>query len=76
MEVSPVVVDASQTKVMESLKALSDARSAMVTAHGELYKAQLRVGIRTRMLVMPGAPSLHFHDDVEEPAANERRRAV
>lgn len=41
--------DDAQAKLMEALKALSEARTAMVAVHGELEEAKLRLGIRTRM---------------------------
>lgn len=50
MGVSPTIVDASQAKVMEAMKALSDARTALVAAHGELREAGMRTGIRSRMI--------------------------
>lgn len=49
IQVSTVFADESQVKLMEAMKALSDARSAMVAVHNELNEAQLRLGIRTRM---------------------------
>jgi hypothetical protein len=38
-----------QVKLMDAMKALSEARSAMVGVHNELAEAQLRLGIRTKM---------------------------
>ena len=38
------------TKVAAALAALSEARTAMVEAHGELDQTRLRLGIRTKML--------------------------
>jgi len=35
--------------MMEALKALSEARTAMVGVHGQLDEAKLRLGIRTKM---------------------------
>ena len=49
VKVSTVFADDAQVKLMEAMKALSDARSAMVGVHEELNEAQLRLGIRTRM---------------------------
>lgn len=46
---SLVFADASQVKLMEAMKALSEARTAMVAVHNELAEAKLRLGIRTRM---------------------------
>lgn len=46
---SLVFADDVQVKLMEAMKALSDARSAMVGVHNELNEAKLRLGIRTRM---------------------------
>ena len=41
--------DATQVKLMEAMKALSEARTAMVGVHNELNEAKLRLGIRTKM---------------------------
>jgi hypothetical protein len=35
--------------MMEAMKALSEARTAMVGVHTELNEAKLRLGIRTKM---------------------------
>lgn len=49
VNVSLVFADEAQVKMMEALKALSEARSAMVAVHNELHEAQLRLGVRTKM---------------------------
>ena len=46
---SLVFADNTQTKLMDAIKALSEARTAMVGVHGELAEAKLRLGIRTKM---------------------------
>lgn len=46
---SMVFADDAQVKLMEAMKALSDARTAMVGVHNELGEAKLRLGIRTKM---------------------------
>jgi hypothetical protein len=46
---SLVFADDAQVKLMEAIKALSEARTAMVGVHNELAEAQLRLGIRTKM---------------------------
>ena len=46
---SLVFADDCQAKLMDAMKALSDARTAMVAVHSELHEAQLRLGIRTRL---------------------------
>ena len=46
---SMVFADESQVKLMEAIRALSEARSAMVGLHGQLGEAKLRLGIRTTM---------------------------
>ncbi|MCR5874185.1 hypothetical protein LRS10_08440 [Phenylobacterium sp. J426] len=46
---SLVFADDCQVKLMDALKALSEARTAMVGVHHELYEAKLRLGIRTKM---------------------------
>ena len=49
MNVSMVFADDCQAKLMDALKALSEARTAMVGLHSELDEAKLRLGIRTKM---------------------------
>ena len=46
---SLVFADDVQVKLMAAMKALSEARTAMVGVHNELGEAQLRLGIRTTM---------------------------
>jgi len=46
---SLVFADDVQVKMMEAMKALSEARTAMVAVHKELNDAKLRLGIRTKM---------------------------
>ena len=46
---SLVFADDVQVKMMEAMKALSEARTAMVAVHSELNEAKLRLGIRTKM---------------------------
>jgi len=41
--------DPSIAKVAAAIAALSEARTAMVEAHGELNELKLRLGIRTKM---------------------------
>ncbi|HVI31979.1 hypothetical protein [Phenylobacterium sp.] len=53
---SLVFADDCQVKLMEAMKALSEARTAMVGVHNELNEAKLRLGIRTKMEVIK--PSL------------------
>lgn len=49
MKVSTVFADDCQVKLMDAMKALSEARTAMVGVHSELEEAKLRLGIRTKM---------------------------
>ena len=46
---SLVFADDVQVKMMEAIKALSEARTAMVGVHNELNEAKLRLGVRTKM---------------------------
>lgn len=46
---SLVFADDAQIKMVEAIKALSEARTAMVAVHNELNEAKLRLGIRTKM---------------------------
>ena len=49
VKVSMVFADDVQVKMMEAIKALSEARTAMVGVHNELNEAKLRLGVRTKM---------------------------
>jgi hypothetical protein len=49
LKVSTVFADDAQVKMVEAIRALSEARTAMVAVHGELNEAQLRLGVRTKM---------------------------
>ncbi|MEO8113174.1 MAG: hypothetical protein ABI655_02255 [Phenylobacterium sp.] len=46
---SLVFADDAAVKMIEAIKALGEARTAMVGVHNELAEAQLRLGIRTKM---------------------------
>ena len=46
---SLVFADDVQVKMMEALKAMGEARTAMVGVHNELNEAKLRLGIRAKM---------------------------
>ncbi len=46
---SLIFADDVQVKMIEAIKALSEARTAMVGVHNELNEAKLRLGIRTKM---------------------------
>uniref|UniRef100_B0T0U2 Uncharacterized protein n=1 Tax=Caulobacter sp. (strain K31) TaxID=366602 RepID=B0T0U2_CAUSK len=47
---SATVGSAATAKVMAAMAALSEARTAMVEAHGELGQTALRLGVRTKMM--------------------------
>jgi tetrahydromethanopterin S-methyltransferase subunit G len=66
-KISAISTDPSMAKVSAAIAALSEARTAMVAAHGELDELRLRMGIRTRM---DGA-----EDKVEQTNANLREVA-
>lgn len=55
---SLVFADDVQVKMVEAIKALGEARTAMVGVHGELAEAQLRLGIRTKLGYMDKPASL------------------
>ncbi|MDO9247227.1 MAG: hypothetical protein Q7U11_12230 [Phenylobacterium sp.] len=46
---SLVFADDVQIKMVEAIKALGEARTAMVGVHNELTEAKLRLGIRTTL---------------------------
>jgi hypothetical protein len=49
MNTSLVFADDVQIKMVEAIRALSEARTAMVAVHNELNDAQKRLGVRVRM---------------------------
>lgn len=54
---SLVFADDVQVKLMDAMKALSEARTAMVGVHNELNEAKLRLGIRTKMDIPQNKPT-------------------
>lgn len=46
---SLVFADGAASKLVDTIKALGDARTSMVALHNELNEAKLRMGIRTKM---------------------------
>lgn len=58
VKTSMVFADDCQVKLMEAMKALSEARTAMVGVHNELNEAKLRLGIRTKMSDWETKPEL------------------
>src|SRR5450432_4233024 len=63
VNVSMVFADDVQVKMMEAIKALSEARTAMVAVHSELNEAKLRLGIRAKMSGEDKPP--HMAVDIE-----------
>lgn len=50
--------DEAAAKLVEAIKSLGEARTAMVGVHNQLEEAKLRLGVRTRMgAEKPPAPS-------------------
>lgn len=65
--VSAIATDPSMAKISAAIAALSEARTAMVEAHGALDELRLRIGIRTRM---------DSEDKAEPATANAALREV
>jgi hypothetical protein len=59
-------------KIAATLSALSDARQAIVEAHGELNEVKLRLGIRTKMI---GTGPKGYAGDFADDQIVERRLA-
>lgn len=68
--VSMVFADEAAAKMVEAIKALSEARTAMVGVHNELNEAKLRLGIRTKMGVENKPPA-----SMEDTSETTLRRA-
>jgi ABC-type sugar transport system substrate-binding protein len=49
VNVAMVVGDDAASKLVDAIKALGEARTAMVGVHNELAEVKLRLGIRTKM---------------------------
>jgi hypothetical protein len=49
VNLSMVVGDEAASKLVDAIKALGEARTAMVGVHNELKDVKLRMGIRTKM---------------------------
>src|SRR5687768_7638812 len=49
VNLSAVVGDEAASKLVDAIKALGEARTAMVGVHNELKDVKLRMGIRTKM---------------------------
>jgi hypothetical protein len=49
LKVSAIVTDPATAKIADAVKALAEARSAMIAAHDALTEAKLRIGVRTKM---------------------------
>jgi len=54
---SMVFADDAAVKMVEAIKALSEARTAMVGVHNELNEAKLRLGIRTKLSGVENKPA-------------------
>jgi hypothetical protein len=52
-----VFADDAAVKMVEAIKALSEARTAMVGVHNELNEAKLRLGIRTKLSGIENKPA-------------------
>jgi hypothetical protein len=63
--VSMVFADDAAAKMVEAIKALSEARTAMVAVHNELNEAKLRLGIRATMGIEPKPPASFAADTAE-----------
>jgi len=56
-------------KIMTAMAALSEARTAMVDAHGDLDQTRLRLGVRTKMVgwdKMEGSAQVHVEERLAE----------
>ena len=61
---SMVFADDAAVKMIEAIKALGEARTAMVGVHNELNEARLRLGVRTKMYVEGLCPNLASAEQV------------
>jgi hypothetical protein len=54
LKVSHSLADPTMLKLAEALKAMADARHAVIEAHKALDEAKLRIGVRTKLEGDPG----------------------
>ena len=57
LKVSAEVTDKATTDLAAAISALGQARTALISAHGELAEAKLRVGIRTKLIGIYDKPA-------------------
>jgi ABC-type sugar transport system substrate-binding protein len=69
--VSTVFGDEAAAKLVEAIKALGEARTAMVGVHNELNEAKLRLGIRTKL----AGPDKPYQRHIAEPVTAKVSRA-
>ena len=63
--------DDAQAKLMDAIKAMSEARTSMCAVHNELEEAKLRIGIRTKMGGIETNNSQLMADESEQPALRQ-----
>lgn len=56
LNLSAIFADGASAKVVESMSALAQARTAMVACHAEMADAKLRLGVRTKMVGVGDKP--------------------
>jgi hypothetical protein len=49
LKLSTNITDPATAKIVDAVKALAEARTAMIAAHDALYEAKLRIGVRTKL---------------------------
>ena len=60
LEISHIVTDAATHKIADAMKAMAEARTALIDAHHALAEAKLRIGVRTKLDGAPYSPwALH-----------------
>ena len=62
LKVSVNVIDPTTAKIADAMKALAEARSAMMAAHDAMYEAKLRIGVRTKLVGVTDKPP----EDIQE----------
>lgn len=72
LQVSPVAAAGSQSKAMESIAALAQARDAIVACHGEMQKDHRRLGWGAYAIGPLNKPD----EDVQPETAARHLRAV
>ncbi len=73
LDLSPVVAETAQARILESIAALGEARRSMVASHGALAQVERRLGLKHGVTAFG---PVHKDQEVVEPAKPALRLAT